>query len=688
MEKENQKRNSSNQQISSSQAVGASRQQKNRGRYGRQVSRGSDRPVQTNQPNLALPANQPLMMTAYHSHGPKRIVLKQDAPKQSNPRSGGRGKRDRGRRGPLELVKSRHNISTRSDYVGAKVFSPQRAKLKMISLGGMGIMNKNLMVYEYEDPNLPDGGDIIIIDCGMGFPDAEMYGIDYLIPDVSYLKDRIKKIRGILITHGHEDHIGALPHILPELGMVPIFATKLTAGLIERKFSEYNLLRSFKVSVFEPEETLRLGVFRIEPFRMAHSVPQNVGYGIHTPYGLVLHVADFKIDLTPADNWATDTEKIKDLCNKAGGALLLGLDSTRIDEKGFSISSKDIDEGFNEAFSTAHGRIIIAAFSSQIARMQQIFEYAQKYGRKVAIAGRSMQNNVDVAFNMGFLKAPPDLIVNLRELNKYKDENLVIIGTGSQAQNRSALMRMSIGEHNQVELKTSDTVIVSASPIPGNEDSVYRMLDDLMRLGPRVIYNKIMQVHATGHGFYGEIEQIFNLVRPKYFAPIHGDFHHLVENRDMALKNGLRSDHIFLFEDGEVLEIDENGARMANYRVPVGSLMVDGLGVGDIGNIVLRDRQAMAQEGLFMVIVTVDRNTGNPLTSPDIISRGFVYMRESNELINGARNEVKKVLANFQQVWTPEWKKEIKEVLKEHIGDYLYKNTKRRPMVIPVVIEV
>jgi ribonuclease J len=684
MEKENQKRNSSNQS-----------------RYGRQVS-GSNQPSQT---SSGQTTNQP-PMTAYHSYS----VPKPGAPKRSNPSprssggpkqgaparsgqssapKGGRMKSDRGRRGGgLDLMKSRHNISTKSDYVGAKVYSPTKAKLKMISLGGMGIMNKNLMVYEYEDPNLPDGGDIIIVDCGMGFPDAEMYGIDYLIPDISYLKDRKKKVRGILITHGHEDHIGALPHILPELGMVPIFATKLTAGLIERKFSEYQLLRGFKVSVFDPDEKLKLGVFGIDPFRMAHSVPQNVGYGIHTPFGLVLHVADFKIDLTPADNWPTDTEKIKDLCDKAGGALLLGLDSTRIDEKGFSISSKDVDEGFNEAFSTSNGRIIIAAFSSQIARMQQIFEYAQQYGRKVAIAGRSMQNNVDVAFNMGFLKAPPDLIVNLRELGKYPDNKLVIIGTGSQAQNRSALMRMSIGEHNQVELKTSDTVIVSASPIPGNEDSVYRMLDDLMRLGPRVIYNKIMQVHATGHGFYGEIEQIFNLVKPKYHVPIHGDFHHLVENRDMALKNGQPSDRVFLFEDGEVLEIDDTGAHMATYRVPVGSLMVDGLGVGDIGNIVLRDRQAMAQEGLFMVIVTVDRNNGQPLTSPDIISRGFVYMRESNELINGARNEVKKILTNFQQVWNPEWKKEIKEVLKENIGDYLYKNTKRRPMVIPVVIEV
>lgn len=673
MEKENQRKNSTGQRTGSNQNVGAS-QQTNKSVAG-QLQPGQQQ------------------MKAYHSHiEPKQAIPRQGSAKRpqrsGGTKSGGRGKGERGRRGGLDLVKSRHNISTRSDYVGTKVLSPKRAKLKMISLGGMGIMNKNLMVYEYDDPNLPDGGDIIIIDCGMGFPDEEMYGVDYLIPDVTYLKDRIKKIRGILITHGHEDHIGALPHILPEIGMPPIFATKLTAGLIERKFSEYQMLRDFKVSVFEPNETLRLGIFRIEPFRLAHSVPQNVGYGIHTPYGLVLHVADFKIDLTPADNWPTDTAKIKDMCDKAGGALLLGLDSTRIDEKGFSISSKDVDEGFHEAFSTARGRVIIAAFSSQIARIQQIFEYAQKYGRKVAIAGRSMQNNVDVAFNMGFLKAPPDLIVNLRELAKYPDDRLVIIGTGSQAQNRSALMRMSIGEHNQVELKTSDTVIVSASPIPGNEDSVYRMLDDLMRLGPRVIYNKIMQIHATGHGFYGEIEAIYKLVRPKYHVPIHGDFHHLVENRDMALKNGIRPDHVFLFEDGEVLEVDENGARMANYRVPVGSLMVDGLGVGDIGNIVLRDRQAMAQEGLFVVIVTVDRNNGQPLTSPDIISRGFVYMRESNELINEARNEVKRALTNFQQIWNPEWKKEIKEVLKQNIGDYLYAKTKRRPMVIPVVIEV
>jgi len=653
----------------------------NQKRYGRQVSR-------SNQSNQASSNQRPL--TAYHSHDESRQVTSKQGG-QNRLSKGGRGKSDRGRRGGPELVKSRHNISTNfgdQSYSG-KVFSPKRAKLKMMSLGGMGVMNKNMMVYEYDDPNLPDGGDIIIVDCGMGFPDAEMYGIDYLIPDITYLKgDRRKKIRGILITHGHEDHIGALPHVLPDLGNVPVFATRLVGGLIEKKLSEYKLLQGFKVSIFDPEETLRLGVFRIEPFRVAHSVPQSVGYGIHTPYGLIIHMADFKIDLTPADNWATDLDKIKNLTTKAGGALILALDSTNIEEKGHSLSSRSVDEGFNEIFNFARGRIIVAAFSSQISRMQQVLDMAVRYGRKVAISGRSMQNNAEIAFNLGFLKAPPDLIVNIRDIGKLPDDRVVIISTGSQAQNRSALMRMSIGEHQQVSIKESDTVVLSSSPVPGNEDAIFRMMDDLMRMGPRVIHNKKMAVHATGHAFYDEIEMIYKLVRPKYYIPIHGDYHMLISNRDMALSNGMSADRVFVFEDGEVVDIDDQGARISKHRVPVGSVMVDGLGVGDIGNIVLRDRQAMAQEGLFVVIATVDRNNGKLLTSPDIISRGFVYMRESNELINGARNEIKKIFTNFQQAWSPDWKKDIKEILKEDVGNYLYKNTKRRPMVIPVVIEV
>ena len=699
MEKENQKsrlygdppmrREKRDQSVSSNQSVGSS-QQKNRGRYGRQVSRST-------QPNQISSNRQTGQkpMTAYHSHGPRQDLTAQaGTPKQGEQRSGERSRGDRGRRGSSrggpELVKSRHTISTISDssYNG-KVFAPRRAKLKMMSLGGMGVMNKNMMVYEYDDPNLPDGGDIIIVDCGLGFPDAEMYGIDYLIPDITYLKgDRRKKIRGILITHGHEDHIGALPHTLPDLGNVPVFATRLVGGLIEKKLSEYKLLQGFKVSVFDPEETLRLGVFRIEPFRVAHSVPQSVGFGIHTPYGLIIHMADFKIDLTPVDNWYTDLDKIKNLTEKAGGALILALESTYIEEKGHSLSSQVVDEGFNEVFNFARGRIIVAAFASQIARVQQVFNMAVRYGRKVAISGRSMQNNIEVAFNLGFLKAPPDLIVNLNDIKKLPDDRVVIISTGSQAQSRSALMRMSIGEHQQVSIKESDTVVISASPIPGNEDAIYRMMDDLLRMGPRVVHNKQMNIHATGHGFRDEIEMIYKLVRPKYYIPIHGDYHQLIANRDMALSNGMPADRIFVIEDGEVLDIDDQGVKVSKHCVPVGSVMVDGLGVGDIGNIVLRDRQAMAQEGLFVVIATVDRNTGKLLTSPDIISRGFVYMRESNELINGARNEIKKIFADFSQAWSQDWKKDIKEILKEDIGNFLYRNTKRRPMVIPVVIEV
>lgn len=546
-------------------------------------------------------------------------------------------------------------------------------------------MNKNMMVYEYDDPALPNGGDIIIVDMGMAFPDSDMHGIDYLIPDITYLRDRKAKIRGILITHGHEDHIGALPHIVPEMIDVPIFATRLTGGLIERKFSEYNLLRDKKIQVVSPDEVLRLGVFRIEPFRVAHSVPESVGYGIHTPYGLIIQTGDFRIDETPVDGWTTDFEKIERLAKAAGGVLVLAPDSTNIHRQGRSLSAKVVDEAFVQAFSDAPGRVIIAAFASQIARVQQIFNAAVHHGRKVAISGRSMQNNIEVAFRLGYLKAPEDLIIPLHEIGKHPDKNLVIIGTGSQGQQYSALVRMSTGDHAQITLKTLDTIIISSSPIPGNEEAVYRMMDDLLRMGPRVIHNHMMEIHVSGHGFYEEILEMYKRVGPKHYIPVHGDYNQLVANRDMALKHGHDPSKVHVVEDGNIIEIDEKGLRVSSKKAPVGAVMVDGLGVGDIGNIVLRDRQAMATEGLFVVIVTISKKNGTMATSPDIISRGFVYMRESEALIQGARSEIKKIVTRHSR--GRDWKM-VKEILRDEIGNYLYKNTKRRPMVIPVVIEV
>jgi len=610
-----------------------------------------------------------------------------------NKTQNGKRKATTGSAGRRAVRPSVRIVTTSSDQKNGrrdsgKRLMPRRARLKMISLGGSGKMNKNMILYEYDDPNLPDGGDIIIVDMGMGFPESEMYGIDYLIPDITYLKGRLKKIRGVLITHGHEDHIGALPHLIPELGDVPVFATRITAGLIERKFSEYKEVKDKKVQVIDSEETLRLGVFRIEPFRVAHSVPEAVGYGIHTPYGLMMHVSDFRFDADPIDGWTTDSEKIKRICEQAGGALLLNLDSTRVEEKGRSISSRVVDEAFVQVFNEAKGRIIVTAFSSQLARIQQILWAAEKNGRKVAISGRSMENNVKVAISTKYLKVPEGVMIPVKDVKKYPDDRLVIIVTGGQGQKYSALVRMSVGEHRQIQLKNTDMIVVSSSPIPGNEEEVYRMMDDLIRSGARVVHHKEMDIYVGGHGFRDEIADMIKLVNPKYHVPAHGDLHMLVANKDVAVRDcGMSPDNVFIVEDGQVVEITENDVRVSSRRIPVGSVMVDGNGVGDIGNIVLRDRQAMASDGIFVVIVTINKKKIELASSPDIISRGFVYMRDSEKLIFGARAEIKRIFTNHANRDSFD-QQNLKEELKQRIGDYLYKNTKRRPMVVPVVIEV
>jgi len=590
-----------------------------------------------------------------------------------------------------KALRSPHRIVTTNgirsrDNRRKKSFVPKRAKLKIIPLGGLDEIGKNMMIFEYDDPYLPNGGDIIIVDMGFAFPEDEMYGIDYVIPDISYLQDKKDKIRGIVITHGHEDHVGGIPYLLPKID-VPVFATKLTAGLIEKKLQEFKLLRDKRVSVIDPEETLRLGVFRIEFFRVAHSIPDGVGLAIHTPYGLVIHTGDFKLDPTPIDGKVTELDKIERICRQSGGALMLLSDSTNAEEPGYTLSEKVIGEAFESVFNQARGRIVIASFASLVARIQQVIWSAEKFGRKVAISGRSMQENIEVAIKLGYLKVPEGLIVSLRDLKKYPDDRIVIISTGSQGEPSSALVRMAAGEHAQVAIKKGDTVIISASPIPGNERSITNTIDDLLRRGARVVYDKTMRVHVTGHACQDELAKMIQVVKPKYFIPIHGEYHHLTAHRNLAIENGIREDNAFVIEDGQMVEIDDKGARISSRRIPTGLVMVDGLGVGDIGNIVLRDRQAMAQDGIFVLIVTVDKKKGELASSPDIISRGFVYMRESEKLIHGARAEIKRIFARHQERDPFNWKA-VKEVLKEEIGDYLYKNTKRRPMVIPVVIEV
>lgn len=563
---------------------------------------------------------------------------------------------------------------------------PKRAKLKVIPLGGLGEIGKNMMVLEYDDPHAPNGGDIIIVDLGFAFPESDMHGIDYLLPDITYLRDRINKIRGVILTHGHEDHIGGIPHILPDLN-APLFGTQLTIGLVQKKIKEYPILESANLQVIDPNETLYLGVFKIQPFRVTHSIPDAIGYAIHTPYGVIVHTGDFRLDPTPIDGRTTELEKLQDICEQAGGALMLMSDSTNCEYQGSTFSEKVIGQSFMHVFDEAPGRIIVASFASQFDRIQQVLWSAHEKGRKVALAGRSLIENFEVAMKLGYLKVPDGVVVNLRDVKKYKDHELVVMSTGSQAQPASALARMSTGEHNQVQIKPSDTVVLSASPIPGNEEPIVRMLDDLLRLGARVIYHRTMSVHISGHGFQDELITMIRTCRPKYFVPVHGEFHHLVLHRELAMKQGVPFDHCFVIENGSVIEVDEEGAKLSDKKVPFGMVIVDGSGVGDIGTIVLRDRQAMALAGIFVVIITVDRKNGRMLTSPDIISRGFVYMREADELISGAREEIKYIVKHYGQRENSNWKN-VKDILKDEISEYLYKHTKRRPMVIPVIIEI
>ncbi len=550
----------------------------------------------------------------------------------------------------------------------------QPKRLRVIPLGGLGEIGKNLMVLEYED-------DIVVIDMGFMFPEEEMLGIDYVIPDVSYLEERKEKIRAIIITHGHEDHIGGIPYLLPRIP-APIFATRLTAGMIEKHLSEFRLTCKKDIRIFSVNDKLKFGNFDIEFFHVTHSIPDGVGLIIKTPVGIVVHTGDFKFDPTPVYEEKLDEKKLLAL---KGKVLLLLSDSTNAEEPGETLSERVIGETFSKIFSTTRGRIIIASFASLISRIQQVLDIAAKFNRKVAISGRSMIINFEIAKKLGYLKVPKGQIIDIRDVKHFPDEKIVIISTGSQGEPMSALVKMASGAHPHVKIKKGDTVILSSSPIPGNEAAIYRTIDDLLRQGAKVEYSKIMQVHVSGHGCQKDLEKMIKLVEPKYFVPIHGEYHHLVAHKELAIKAGFDPKNIFVIENGQVLELDKTSARVLRKRVPSGIVLVDGLGVGDVGHIVLRDRQAMAKEGIFVIIATVDKKTGRLITSPDIISRGFVYMKEVPKLIEETREEVKKILKRGK---APKNWAFIKNALRDEIGEFLYKRTERRPLILPVVIEV
>lgn len=552
----------------------------------------------------------------------------------------------------------------------------KKSPLKIIPLGGLLEIGKNITVFEYED-------DIVIVDCGIAFPEDDMLGVDLVIPDVSYLEKNKEKIRGLVITHGHEDHIGGIPYFLKQIN-VPIYATKLTAGLIENKLEEHKLLRSTKLKVVNQGEKISLGKMKVEFIRSCHSIPDAVALAIHTPVGIVVHTGDFKIDYTPIDNQRMDLGRLAELGNK--GVLALLSDSTNSERKGYTMSESTVGEVFDKLFLNCTKRIVVATFASNIHRIQQIVDSAVKYNRKVSVCGRSMINVIETAIKLGYINVPENTFIDIDMINNYTDEQLVILTTGSQGEAMSALTRMASGEHRKVEITPNDLVIISATPIPGNEKLVSKVIDDLMQIGAEVVYSSLADIHVSGHACQEEQKLMLSLVRPKFFLPVHGEYRQLMVHARTAVSLGVPPENIFIMNNGRVMEINENSAKMTG-TVQSGRILVDGLGVGDVGNIVLKDRQHLSQDGLIIIVITMDSNTGEVLAGPDIISRGFVYVKESENLMDEVKRTVQRELYKCEEKGIKDWSS-IKSALKDGLRDYVFAKTKRNPMILPIIMEV
>src|SRR6266542_4280970 len=556
--------------------------------------------------------------------------------------------------------------------------------LRCIPLGGLGEIGRNMMVLEYD-------GDIVIVDVGVMFPENEMLGVDLVIPDVSYLLDNLDRIRGIVITHGHEDHTGSLLYVLPQLNFPPIWATPLTLGLINGKLKEHKLNERVTLNTITPGQSVRFGKLEAEFFRVCHSIPDGVGVALRTPAGLIVHSGYFKFDYTPVDQRPTDFAALSRY--GAEGVLCLFADSTHADRPGYTPSEAVVGEALDSIIGSAKGRVIITTFASLISRVQQIIDAAARHERKVGIIGRSMVQNVAVAQELGYIKAPDGVLLKPEELFTIKSlppKNVVIITTGSQGEPTSALTRMANRDHRQIEIVPGDTVVMSAAPIPGNEELVHRTIDNLFRLGANVLFGHDSRVHVSGHAGQEELKLMLSLVRPTYFVPIHGEYRHLILHARLAHGMGIPSENIFVIEDGDVLQFDEEGVGVAEH-VSAGYVFVDGLGVGDVGQVVLRDRQVLSQDGILIVSLTVDRESGHPVAGPEIISRGFVYMRESEELIEQARNQVFQALEAAKQEEgggrrPVDWQT-IRNRIRDVLSKFVYDKTRRRPMILPLVME-
>ena len=555
-------------------------------------------------------------------------------------------------------------------------FEFKKDNLKIIPLGGLDEIGKNITVFEY-------GNEIVLVDCGLEFPEDDMLGVDLVIPDVTYLEKNKEKIKGLVVTHGHEDHIGAIPYILKQIN-IPIYATKLTIGLIKNKLEEHKLLSSTKLVTVEQGQTINFGSMRVEFIRSSHSIPDSVMLAIHTPVGVILHTGDFKVDFTPIDDKIMDLGRIAELGNK--GILALMSDSTNSERKGFTMSERTIGEVFDRLFQNNKKRIVVATFASNVHRVQQIVNSAKQYGRKIAVCGRSMINMIETAREIGYIDAPENMFIDIDMIKNYTDDQLVIITTGSQGETMSALTRMAAGEHKKVVITPNDMVIISATPIPGNEKLVSNVINDLMQIGAEVIYSALENVHVSGHACQEEQKLIISLAKPKYFIPVHGEYRQLRAHAETAKLMGIPTENIFISENGKTLELNKKEAKITT-QVPCGKILVDGLGVGDVGNIVLRDRQHLSQDGLIVIVMTMDGSTGEIVSGPDVVSRGFVYVRESETLMDDVKKVIREEVKMFEEEGVRDWST-IKSTLKDDLRDYIFQRTKRNPMILPIIMEV
>ena len=548
-------------------------------------------------------------------------------------------------------------------------------KLKIIPLGGLEQIGMNITAFEYEDS-------IIVVDCGLAFPEDDMLGIDLVIPDITYLKDNYEKVKGFVITHGHEDHIGALPYVLREIN-APIYATKLTIGLIENKLKEHNLLRTTKRKTIKHGQSINLGCFRIEFIKTNHSIQDASALAIYSPAGIVVHTGDFKVDYTPVFGDAIDLQRFAEIGKK--GVLALMCDSTNAERKGFTMSERTVGKTFDNLFAEhKNTRIIIATFASNVDRVQQIINSAYKYGRKVVVEGRSMVNVIGTASELGYLNVPDNTLIDIDEMKNYPDEQMVLITTGSQGESMAALSRMAADVHKKVTIMPGDTIIFSSNPIPGNEKSVSKVINELTAKGANVIFQ---DAHVSGHACQEELKLIYSLVKPKYAIPVHGEYRHLKANAGIARMLGIPKDNIFILKSGNVLEVSEKEAKVVD-NVHTGEILVDGLGVGDVGNIVLRDRQHLAEDGIMIVVLTLEKGSNQLLAGPDIVSRGFVYVRESESLMEEARKVLTDAVEDcLTHQRNADWSK-IKLVIRDTMNDFIWKRTKRRPMILPIIMDV